>query len=120
MTVRVNLDTTGTEADLFDTNPGQDFPLNCSVRIYDASASPPFSVSEVQQVVEVGDDYLMLDDAPSTFTMAAGDLVVLENSAETGNTNAAGGDVQDHLFQANDSDVIDSGGPTARTATVWA
>lgn len=112
----ITLDTTGEEANLFDVNPGRDFPEGATVRIYDASASPPFSVSETETISSVADDTITLGAAPGTFTVTAGDLVVLEYSADTGNTNAAGADVRDHVFMTDDAGNLD----TSDDGTTWA
>ena len=112
-------DTTGDEGDIFDSLPGRDFPVGCSVRIYDASASPPYSVSEVETVTAVGDGFITVASLPSAFTVALGDLVVLENGANTGTPNSDDADVQDHLYMANSNGLIDEGGATERDGTVW-
>lgn len=108
------------DTDLYDSNPGRDFMADATVRIYDASASPPFSSSDTAAIAAVSDAFIQLDDVSSmSFTPASGDLVVLENSANTGNTNAGDADVQDHLYMTDDDGVIDSGGATERDGTKW-
>lgn len=113
----ITLDTTGTEAELFDSDPGQDFAVGFDVRIFDASASPPFSVSEVERVDAVAASTLTLESLPSSFTVAAGDLVVLEHraiaTAAAANTGAASAD---HLGMVDASGELVGG---AIASTSW-
>lgn len=110
-----------TPSDLWDEDPELDFAVGFPVRVYDASASPPFSASFVAVVEQTGGGGLIVEtDSPPPFQPAAGDLVVLENGPNTGETNAAGADVQDHLFLADDDGIIDKGGPTERKESTWA
>lgn len=90
------------------------FPVNCQVRIFDASASPPFSVSEVETVVAnpaMGE--IELAALPSSFTVAAGDHVKLIWTADTGNPNDLGADVNDHAMVANASGQVNGSRDTA-------
>lgn len=111
----ISIDLTGAEADLFDSSPGEDFPSACTIRMFDASASPPFSTSQTVTVSNVTANGFDIS-TPGTFTPAAGDLIILEYSANTGNTNAAGGDVRDHLFQVDASGTL---GGSSDDGTKW-
>ena len=84
------------------------FPVGSEVRIFDASASPPFSVSEKQIVTACNDVATVTVDAlPSSFTIAAGDIVKLVWSPNTGNPNGIGADVNDHAMIASSSEEVD-------------
>lgn len=108
--------TTGAGADLFDSAAGRDFPPGCTVRVYDVSASPSFSVSGTLVVDSVADDAIYGDASGLGFTPASGDLVVLEYTANTGAVNADGADVRDHVFMTDSSGALGTSDP----GTVWA
>lgn len=116
-TYDVTADTSGDEADLFDEKPPRDFPAGATVRIYDSTGDPPFKSSVTGTITSLSDDGMTFEAEKKP---AGGDLVVLENSANTGNANAANADVQDHLFLADDDGVIDAGGATERDGNTWA
>ena len=109
-------------ADYYDGNPASDFPVGATVRIYGASASPPFSASGTAVILSVQDPGQIELTATfgGGFTLAAGDLVCLESSANTGNENTTGADVQDHLFMVDADDLIDAGTGSERDGTRWA
>lgn len=102
-TFTVTIDTTGDEALLFDGNPGEDFIEDCKVLIYEAAASPSFSASTFATVASVTATSITFAAAPFVLP-APGDLVVMDLSANTGNVNTTGADVEDHIF-CSDSNV---------------
>lgn len=84
------------------------FPVGSEVRIFDASSTPPFSVSEVQRVTACGNVATVTVNAlPSSFTLAAGDVLKLIWTADTGFPNGIGADVNDHAMVADASDEVD-------------
>lgn len=93
---------TGDEKLLFDSDPGFDFIEDCKVIIYQAAAVPSFSTSGVGVVSSTGVDSVTFSAAP-TVVPAPGDLIVMDISVNTGNTNSTGADVEDHLFNADSS-----------------
>jgi len=72
-TLIVTFDLTGEESLLFDADPGLDFIEDCKVITITFAAAP-------------------------TVAPASGDIIVLDASVNTGNTNSIGADVEDHLF----------------------
>ena len=112
--------TLSTPVELADnTSPAQDFIEGCFIRVYDASATPPFSSSERLEVSGVvGSVGLKLAGTPST-TPAAGDLVVLDISGDVNDTNDIGADVEDFAFGADDEYVIGQGTSYERAGTRW-
>lgn len=101
-----------------DAAIGQDFIVNCGIRVYDASATPPFSASTTLTVTAKSNSTLTTSGTPS-FTPAAGDIVVIEDSADTGNTNDVSADVQDFAFGADSSYLIGTGTGYERAGTRW-
>ncbi len=94
---------TGDEKLLFDSDPGFDFIEDCKVIIYQAAAVPSFSTSGIGVVTSTSASSITFAAAP-TVTPAPGDLIVLDISVNTGNTNeSTGADVEDHLFNADSS-----------------
>ncbi len=85
------------------------FPANSTVRVFDASASPPFSVSETEVVKgnpNMGE--VELSVLPSSFTIAVGDHVQLVyGSGNVGNTNDLGADVEDHAMMTDADGNVD-------------
>lgn len=104
----------------FDTGtPGLDFGSDWTVRIYDASASPPYSVSETKTITATTATTVTVAD--TTFGIAANDIIVVENAANTGvSASNTGAEIQDHVFMVDQYGKIDNGGPTDRQGTVWA
>ncbi|MGB1373647.1 MAG: hypothetical protein ACPG6R_11035 [Aequoribacter sp.] len=109
--------------DYHEGSPAHLFMTGATVALRDATSSPKFNSGEAQTVASIDSaTQLTLDALPGTFTLAAGDLIELENSANTGNvattTNA---DVQDHGFLADDTGEpkIDPGGGTERDGIKW-
>lgn len=98
----VTIDTTGDEALIFDSDPGLDFIENCKVIIYQAAAVPSFSTKGTG-VISATTSNTITFAAPPTVVPAAGDLIVLDASVNTGNVNTTGADVEDHLFCADSS-----------------
>lgn len=85
------------------------FPVDCTVRFYDASASPPFSVSE-DQVVEFNAvmGSIRVDALPASFTLAVGDhCALVYGSGNTGNTNDIGADVEDFAMMSDTDGNVD-------------
>ncbi len=111
----ITIDTTGPEAGMYDSNPGSDFAADWVVRIYDASASPPYSSSTTATISSVTASTIVLTSTPSP-TPAAGDIVTVEDGADSGNTNADGADVQDFAFGADSSFTV---GSPARDGPKW-
>ncbi len=109
-TVTITLDTTGPEASMHDGSPGLDFPDGAQIRIYDASASPPYTSSFTATIASTTATTIVLTGAPGT-PPAAGDRITIEDGipGDTGNTNAAGADVEDFAFAADSSYEVGSG-----------
>lgn len=107
----ISIDITGAEADLFPSanEPAYFFPLGSTLRIFDASASPPFSASDTWTIDAIMDETTISVSGGSAFTPAAGDLGVLEYSADTGNTSTnSAADVSDHAFMQSSSSNSDT------------
>jgi hypothetical protein len=86
------------------------FPAGCSVRIFDASASPPFSASEVEVVdgAQTTQGEIDLVALPSSFTIAVGDHVqMVFGSGNVGATNDIGADVEDHAIMTDTDGNVD-------------
>lgn len=95
-----------TTANLFDANPGFDFPGVCDIEVFSASATPPFSTSQLGIVSAVTSSTLVtggFGTAP-----ASGDLVVLRYDVPyTGNpAQNTGAEVSDHAFQVDAAGTI--------------
>jgi hypothetical protein len=77
-------------------------------------------VSDTSEVLEAADGSVTIDDGGVlSFTVAAGDLVVLELTANTDNTTPGGADVRDHLFQTDAAGSLTIGAGEVE-GTVWA
>lgn len=93
--------TLNTSTDFYGTEPGFDFMLGGTIRVFDADASPPFSASDTATITGLTASSITVSWAGS-FTPASGDLIVLDYSTATGNTAAnTGADAPDHLFHGN-------------------
>lgn len=106
--------TLDTSTDLHDSAPGSDFAKDWQVTIYDASAN--FTTSETEAVSSVTSSTIVLTAGPSGFTPAAGDLVVLSQSVDTGEMNDVGADVEDYAFAADASYTV---GATSIAGPRW-
>ena len=92
--------TIDTSTDFHGTEPGFDFMLGATIRVFDASASPPFSTSQLGTVISLTANTIGTGGFASS--PASGDLIVLEYSTPTGNTAAnTGAEAPDHLFHGN-------------------
>jgi len=97
--------TLNTSTDFYGTEPGFDFMLGATIRVFDASASPPFSTSQLGTVVSLTAN--TIGTAGFASSPASGDLIVLEYSAAVGSTAAnTGADVPDHLFHGDDRSTL--------------
>jgi hypothetical protein len=93
--------TLNTSTDFHGSEPGFDFMVGGIIRVFDASASPPFSVSNTEAILGLTASSITVSWG-GAFTPASGDLIVLEYSAATGSTAAnTGADAPDHLFHGN-------------------
>lgn len=101
-----------------DASPGLDFPDGCTIRIYDRSATPPFSSSTTLTVTATAATTLSTSGTPS-FTPAAGDMIFIDDSADTGNTNDVTADVQNFAYGADSSYLIGTGTGYERAGTRW-
>jgi hypothetical protein len=98
--------TLNTSTDFYGTEPGFDFMLGATIRVFDASASPPFSASDTATISGLTASSIAVSWSGS-FTPASGDLIVLDYTADTGNTSAnTGADVTDHLFHGDDRSTL--------------
>jgi len=115
----IAIDTGGTDADYFPGTPGQYFPVGCTVRIYDADASPPFSSSQTTTVDAAAANSIQIDTNGLSFAPANGDLVVLEHGADATAAVANGANVQDYAFLAEGGNVISGGEAYEQAAARW-
>lgn len=100
----ITIDTT--QLQYHQANPGQDFPGTCDIKVFDASASPPFSTFQQGTVSAVTGNTLVT--AGFVSPPAAGDLVVLLYDVPyTGDPAVnTGASVIDHLFQVDSAGTI--------------
>jgi len=98
--------TLSTSTDFYGTEPGFDFMLGATIRVFDASASPPFSVSGTATITGLSSSSITVPFF-GTFTPASGDLIVLEYSGPVGSTSAnTGATPPDHLFHGDDRSTL--------------
>lgn len=86
---------------LFESNPGQLFAANWTVRW--RTAASDYANSESGTLQSVTATTVTLDVVPSTYTPVSGDLLELVDSADTSNLNSYNADVQDHAAAADTS-----------------
>lgn len=93
-------------------NKATEFPYGApggAIRVYDASASPPFSVSTTALTITgVSGDALTTSGTPS-FTPAAGDLVVMSFGDDDATANDIGAFTRDMAYSANDDGTLTGG-----------
>lgn len=117
-TTTITLSTSGALGELADNAfPGLDFMDGGKIRVYDASAN--FTSSSTATITSTSSTTLKIGTLTPPLTPAAGDLVVLEDSANTGNTNDIGADVQDFAFGADSSYLVGTGTAYERTGPEW-
>ena len=97
--------TLNTSTDFYGTEPGFDFMLGATIRVFNASASPPFSTSQLGTIASLTAN--TIGTLGFVSSPASGDLIVIDYTADTGstavNTNA---DVTDHLFHGDDRSTL--------------
>lgn len=114
----ITLSTSAPGDDLIDdAAPGADFIVGARVRIYDASAS--FGSSSTATIASKTSTTITVGTITPALTPAAGDVVVLEDSANTGNTNDLGADVQDFAFGADSDYLVGTGTGYERAGPKW-
>jgi hypothetical protein len=97
--------TLNTSTDFYGTEPGFDFMLGATIRVFNASASPPFSTSQLGTIASLTAN--TIGTAGFVSSPASGDLIVLDYTANTGNTAAnTNADVTDHLFHGDDRSTL--------------
>jgi hypothetical protein len=95
----LNLGGTSSYADKAMEFPSDGF---AAVRIFDASATPPFSASTLLNIVSVSGDTIVTSGTPS-FTPANGDVAVYTSSrgVDSTNPNVHGANTEDFAFGAS-------------------
>ena len=116
----ISIDNSGEDADFHDGSAGLDFVVGAKCRIYDASASPPFSTSQTATIDAVVANSIQIDTSGLSFTPTTPDIVTLEDGANIGTpASGTGADVQDHLFAADANGTISVGEAFERDAEGW-
>jgi hypothetical protein len=101
--------TLDTSTDYHGSQPGFDFPVGANLAIYDASASPPFSVVTTADYVFSTTGTTISTTTGASF--AAGDLITINYISGLISTIPAVStlaDVDDHLYHVGSDDLIDA------------
>lgn len=109
--------TLDTSTDLHDSSPGLDFAKDWSVKVYDASAD--FGAVDTVGIASVTSSTITFTSTPSLSGgagPAAGDLIVLSESDDTGETNDVGADVEDFAFAADSGYTV---GTSSKAGPRW-
>ena len=98
--------TLDTTTDYHGSEPGFDFPVGADIIVFDADATPTFSVSQQTTITAVTASTMTFSS--SGFTPAAGDIITLFADTLTSTNVAANtlAGVKDHLYQTDANDQI--------------